>query len=80
MVYKNSASKLKNSGRIKIYLIRSVFDRNRTGTRSEKNDRIDRNQISGRTLYSIPSPWSESKGMFLPKPGKMDYNQLKAFS
>ena len=30
--------------------IRSVFGRNRTGTGSEKIDRIDRNRISGRTL------------------------------
>ena len=33
--------------------IRSVFGRNRTGTGSEKIDRIDRNRISGRTLGSI---------------------------
>ena len=31
--------------------IRSEFGQNRTGTGSEKIDRIDRNRISGRTLH-----------------------------
>ena len=30
-------------------------------------------------LQHIPSPWTESKGIFLPKPGKIDYNQPKSF-
>ena len=30
-------------------------------------------------LQHIPSPWTESKGILLPKPGKIDYNQPKSF-
>ena len=30
-------------------------------------------------LQHIPSPWTESKGIFLSKPGKIDYNQPKSF-
>ena len=27
----------------------------------------------------IPKPWREAKGIFLPKPGKVDYNDAKSF-
>ena len=27
----------------------------------------------------IPKPWRETKGIFLPKPGKIDYNDVKSF-
>ena len=33
--------------------------------------------IRSHELQHIPSPWTESKGIFLPKPGKIDYNQPK---
>ena len=35
--------------------------------------------IRSHELQHIPSPWTESKGIFLPKPGKIDYNQPKSF-
>ena len=35
--------------------------------------------IRSHELHHIPSPWTESKGIFLPKPGKIDYNQPKSF-
>ena len=27
----------------------------------------------------IPNPWRETKSIFLPKPGKIDYNDVKSF-
>ena len=27
----------------------------------------------------IPKPWGETKGVFLPKPGKVDYNDVKSY-
>ena len=35
--------------------------------------------IRSHELQHIPSPWTESKGIFLSKPGKIDYNQPKSF-
>ena len=35
--------------------------------------------IRSHELQHIPSPWTESKGIFLPKPGKIDYNLPKSF-
>ena len=35
--------------------------------------------IRSHKLQHIPSPWTESKGIFLPKPGEIDYNQPKSF-
>ena len=46
--------------------IRSVFGRNRTGTGSEKIDRIDRNRISGRTLPKVLCKLSEQNSLYSP--------------
>ena len=27
----------------------------------------------------IPKPWRETKGIFLPKPGNLDYNDVKSY-
>ena len=35
--------------------------------------------IASHRLQHIPAPWTESKGIFLNKPGKTDYHQAKSF-
>ena len=35
--------------------------------------------IRNHELQHIPKPWKESLGIFLPKPGKTDYNQPKSY-
>ena len=54
--------------------IRSVFGRNRTGTGSEKIDRIDRNRnrnrISGRTLFWACSGYLAKLGLIWTKYGR----------
>ena len=34
---------------------------------------------SNHTIQHIPKPWQESNGIFLAKPGKADYRQVKAY-
>ena len=35
--------------------------------------------IRSHELQHTPSSWTDSKGIFLPKPGKIDYNHPKSF-
>ena len=35
--------------------------------------------ITSHKLQHVPTPWNESKGIFLAKPGKTDYQQAKSF-
>ena len=35
--------------------------------------------IKNHSSQHIPTLWRNSLGIFLPKPGKSDYNQLKSY-
>ena len=56
---------------IKPIIIQKAWDRISTITRKI--------MIGNHHLQHVPAPWIESKGIFLAKPGKTDYNQPKSF-
>ena len=56
---------------IKPIIIQKAWNRISTITRNI--------MIGNHHLQHIPAPWKESKGIFLAKPGKTDYNQTKSF-
>ncbi len=56
---------------IKPIVIQKAWDRISTITRKI--------MIGNHQLQHVPAPWMESKGIFLAKPGKTDYNQAKSF-